>query len=137
MVLVMASLIHGSSEVIKTIDLYQSVIGRMANSSASAKNWCVTIVSAVILLAAEQSQKQLVLIALIPTMLFFILDIYYLTLERKFRESHDDFVDRLCLGTATKDDLFKVGDTKFSFAETCSTFSCCRRSFHHRSFTYC
>ena len=46
------------------------------------------------------------LIALIPILLFFALDAYYLALERWFRESYQAFVMKLHKGTASIEDVF-------------------------------
>ena len=38
---------------LKTIEIQQSLIARMAAASAAAKNWCVTVVSAVAVVAVD------------------------------------------------------------------------------------
>ena len=54
----------------------------MAENSRSCKVWCVTLVSAVLVLVARTEKPEYALIALIPAVLFLILDTYYLALER-------------------------------------------------------
>ena len=60
----------------------QGVIQRMAENSRSCKLWCVTLVSATLVLVARTGESQSALIALGPTLLFLALDAYYLALER-------------------------------------------------------
>lgn len=74
------------------LQMLQSVINRMAANSASAKTWCITIVSAFIALVASTQQLNLVYFTLLPICLFYILDVYYLALEKSFRASYEQFV---------------------------------------------
>ena len=81
-----------SSAVQKHLEIMQGVIQRMAENSRSCKVWCVTLVSAILVLVARTGKADHALIALAPTVLFYVLDAYYLGLERRFRNSYE----RLC-----------------------------------------
>ena len=105
------SLDHNSSAVQKHLEINQGVISRMAENSRSCKVWCVTLVAAVLVLVARTGQPQHALIALAPTALFFVLDAYYLSLERGFRRSYGTFVLQLREGRVTASDLFVVAPT--------------------------
>ena len=59
------------------LDIMQGVIQRMAANSASCKTWCISLVSAILVVAADKAKPQLVWIALLPTVMFFFLDTYY------------------------------------------------------------
>lgn len=77
--------------MIKHLEMIQGVINRMASNSFLLKGWAVTLVSA--MFALSQSQKDIkifVLMALIPTIIFWILDAFYLRQERLFRFLYDD-----------------------------------------------
>ena len=63
------------------LTMMQGVINRMAENSRSCKVWCVTLVAAVLVLVAQTGEPQHALLALGPTLLFGILDSYYLALE--------------------------------------------------------
>lgn len=80
----------------------------MATNSASCKTWCITLVSAIIVIIADKSKPGFVWISVIPIVLFLMLDSYYLALERQFRDVYNDFIRKLHFGTATVDDLFFV-----------------------------
>lgn len=99
---------HESPAVQKHLEIMQGVITRMAENSRSCKVWCVTLVSAVLVLVARTGEPQHALIALAPAVLFYVLDAYYLMLERRFRNSYSNFVDRLRLGQVTTSDLYAV-----------------------------
>ena len=66
------------------LTIVQGVIQRMAENSRSCKVWCITLVSAVLVLVAQTKEPQYALIALVPAFLFLVLDTYYLALERAF-----------------------------------------------------
>ena len=100
---------HDSAAVQKHIEITQGVITRMAENSRSCKVWCVTLVSAVLVLVARTEKPEYALIALVPALLFLILDTYYLALERAFRESYNAFVRKLGSDELTPVDLYRVG----------------------------
>jgi len=90
------------------LTLLQSVINRMAANSSNCKTWCITLVSAIAVLAFEKTKPNYVWISLIPTILFLFLDSYYLFLEKQFRARYNSFVDKLHAETATIQDLFII-----------------------------
>ncbi len=106
-----SSLNEESSAVQSHLDILQGVIQRMAENSRSCKVWNITLVSAVLVFVARLDKPEYVLIALFSTILFLILDTYYLALERAFRRSYDDFVRKLHGGSLTSSDLFTVAPT--------------------------
>ncbi len=100
-----------SSAVQKHLEIMQGVIQRMADNSRSCKVWCVTLVSAILVLVARTGKAEHALIALAPTVLFYVLDAYYLALERGFRRSHERFVGKLHEERITDLDLYNVAPT--------------------------
>ena len=80
----------------------------MGANSSSCKAWCITVVSAVLVIVADKGNPDFAFIALIPTLLFLALDAYYLALEKGFRVSYNDFVKRLHAGAAKAEDLYAV-----------------------------
>ena len=97
-----------SSAVQSHLTIMQSVINRMGENSRSCKVWCVTLVAATLVLVARTGEPQHALIALVPTLLFWILDAYYLGLERRFRSSYSIFVGKVHNGKIATTDLFGV-----------------------------
>ncbi|OVE82118.1 hypothetical protein BVY03_01710 [bacterium K02(2017)] len=88
--------------------IIQNIITRMATNSSAVKNWCITIVSAILVVVADKNNKNFVWITIIPISLFLFLDIYYLALEKGFREAYDDFVKKLHLNNITLNDLYFI-----------------------------
>ena len=101
---------HNSSGVQKHLEMNQNIIMRMAENSRSCKVWCITLVAAVLVLVARTGEADHALIALGPTLLFYVLDSYYLSLEQGFRLVFDCFVRRLRDGKVTSQDLFNLGE---------------------------
>ena len=119
------------SSVQAHLTIMQDVIRRMAENSRSCKVWCITLVSAVlVLIARTESQHALTdlapLIAIVPAVLFLVLDTYYLALERAFIDSYDAFVRKLQNGKLASSDLYVVaptGSIPKVFARSLGSFS--------------
>lgn len=71
------------------MEMIQGIINRMANNSFMLKGWAVTLVAGIFVLASKDTDKMYFLIAYIPIILFWILDSYYLNLERLYRKLYD------------------------------------------------
>ena len=97
-----------SPSVQSHLGILQGVIQRMAANSTQCKTWCITIVSAIIVIIADKEKPDLAWIALLPSILFFCLDTYYLALEKSFRYSYNDFVCKLHSGRIITNDLYSV-----------------------------
>ena len=99
-----------SSSVQTHLGIMQDVIRRMATNSSSLKAWCITIVSAILVVVASKnnSKPDYVLIAVMPTVMFCGLDMYYLALEQGFRKAYENFVCKLHAGTLKADDMYIV-----------------------------
>lgn len=97
-----------SPGVLAHLGILQGVIQRMAGNSSSAKTWCITLVAAILVVVADKKHPEYAFIALIPTILFLVLDAYYLGLERGFRQSYRLFVEKLHSGQLRTTDLYEV-----------------------------
>ena len=74
---------------IKHLEFIQGVINRMAANSFLLKRWAVVLVSALLVLIARDNQVEYAIIGLIPVVVFWGLDGYFLWQERLFRELYD------------------------------------------------
>lgn len=77
----------------KHLALVQGVVNRLAGNSFALKGWSVTLVSALLALAAKDAGTRLVAIALLPTLTFWGLDGYFLAQERLFRSLYVPLID--------------------------------------------
>ena len=77
----------------KEIDLIQSVINRMAHNSFMLKGWLVTILVAVLALTKDtlltNNTEYLSLILILPLVVFWYLDAFFLHKERCYRKLYD------------------------------------------------
>ena len=74
---------------ISHLNMIQSIITRMGNNSFALKGWAVGIMIAVYAFAGNSNVKA-VIVTLMPLIVFWFIDTYYLMLERKFRCLYDN-----------------------------------------------
>ncbi len=106
-----------TDQEIKHLEMIQSAVNRFAANSFQMKGWMLTIVSALLGFFANSGNTKFVLVAILPVLVFWGLDAYYLQQERKFRGIYNDVV------TPNKDrkvELFEMpiknySDGKYSF----------------------
>lgn len=70
---------------VKYLDMIMRIIERMEKNEFSLKGWTMTLVVAICALSANDSERKFILIALIPIIIFWLLDSLYLQIERKYR----------------------------------------------------
>ncbi len=75
---------------LKHLEFIQNVITRMNTNSFQIKGWAITIVSATLALYASTKNECFVLVGVLPSLLFWFLDAYYLTQEKRFRLLYTD-----------------------------------------------
>jgi len=74
----------------KHLDFIQAAINRMAGNSFLLKGWSITLIVAIFALASGRESKVfLVLISLLPALMFWGLDGFFLHQERLFRALYD------------------------------------------------
>lgn len=98
---------------IKHLEMIQGIINRMANNSFLLKGWAVSIVAGIFALAGKTTNNMYILFTVVPIIIFYFLDAYYLQQERLYRvlyekvrlmdESEIDFD----LKASTSDDMNK------------------------------
>lgn len=108
------------------LNMLQAIIQRMSTNCTSCKTWCVTLVSGLMVVLFTNSKIALFPAILVPIILFFVLDSYYLALEKGFRDSHNSFIKKMHDGTLEVSDLFVMapsGNATKSFFKAVSSFS--------------
>lgn len=76
------------------LNMVQGAVTRMAGFSASAKTFCITILAAIIALAVQAGTAKLALGAIVAVICLGFLDLYYLTLELRFRAAYECIAQR-------------------------------------------
>lgn len=79
---------------LKHLEFIQNAINRMSNNSFLIKGWCVTIIAGVYALAEKDINKDFVMISFFVLLSFWLLDAYYLRLERMFRCLYNEVCDK-------------------------------------------
>jgi hypothetical protein len=74
---------------LKHLEFIQVAVNRMAGNLFLLKGWTITLIAALFALSAKDTDKAFVLIAYFPTLVFWVLDGYFLSQERKFRDLYD------------------------------------------------
>jgi uncharacterized membrane protein len=69
----------------KHLEFVQAAVNRMASNLFLLKGWSVTLIAALFALAAKDANQAYVLIAYFPLLIFWFLDAYFLSQERRFR----------------------------------------------------
>jgi hypothetical protein len=74
---------------VKHLEMVQAIVSRMSNQSATIKNYCITVTTAVCGFAITLQRPLVALLAVFPITTFALLDAQYLRLERCFRALFD------------------------------------------------
>ena len=74
---------------LKHLEFIQGVINRLAGNSFQMKGWSVVLVAAILVLLAREGRLYAALIALVPILVFWGLDGYFLWQERLYRALYD------------------------------------------------
>ena len=74
---------------LKHLEFIQNVIVRMGSNSFRLKGWSVVLVSALLVLISRACQTSATYIALLPVLVFWGLDAYFLSQERRYRALYD------------------------------------------------
>ncbi len=80
---------------VKHLEFIENIISRQAQNSFAVKGWSITLSSAILTFLLSQEAKAdihgvVYFVALLPAIIFWVLDGYYLYQERRFRCLYDD-----------------------------------------------
>lgn len=78
---------------IRYLEAIQRVVDRLSNTSFVLKGWAVSLVAGLMALAASGTNHGSVLVAYIPTVVFWLLDAYFLMMERQYRKIFEENMD--------------------------------------------
>lgn len=83
---------------IRYLEMIENIISRMAESAFRCKEFCILIVTGLLAVYATLSEKNanVILCCLVPELVFWILDSFYLFKERLYRELYESnkIIDR-------------------------------------------
>ncbi|MUG77241.1 hypothetical protein [Commensalibacter melissae] len=99
---------YDSSAVQQHINILQNIITRLANNSVNCKQWCLAITAAVFSILASNKQISNCKYAVFPIITCWILDAYYLCIERAFRNKYEIFIEKLHSHNLQSTDLYNL-----------------------------
>lgn len=103
------------------ISQLDNIINRMANNSTNAKNWLMTLIAAVIAIQWSQNNLDKILWILIPTALFMLTDMYYLRMERRFKDIQTTFIKDVREGKDIRNTVYSIPKSS-KCEQICNTF---------------
>ncbi|WP_242558152.1 MULTISPECIES: hypothetical protein [Pandoraea] len=74
----------------KHLEFIQASISRMSGNLFLLKGWSITLIAGLFALAAKDTNKSYIVIAYFPLFIFWMLDGYFLSRERRFRALYED-----------------------------------------------
>ena len=77
-------------EKIKHLEFIQNAISRMCNNSFIIKGWTITLVAALVAISTQSLNKDYLLINYFILIVFWYLDGFYISCERRFRALYED-----------------------------------------------
>ena len=112
---------------LKHLEFIQATVNRLSTNSFLLKGWSVVLVSALFVLSGKESNQKFAWLALIPAVVFWGLDGYFLWEERLYRQLYDQVRRRgpskIDFSMDTRDFLDDVGGwLKAVFSKTLIPF---------------
>lgn len=90
------------------LTLLQGTISSMRSNSALCKTLCVTLVAAVGAIAVTAQNSIVLLICILPIVLCGVLDAFYLSLEKGYRDKYNMVVQKLRLGELEVTEIYDM-----------------------------
>ncbi|WP_285959900.1 hypothetical protein [Thomasclavelia spiroformis] len=79
---------------IKHLEMIENIIERMSKNCFQLKSWTMTLVAGISVFSSQNNNKKFIFITLFPLFFFWILDSFYLQLERKYRLLYKHIVEK-------------------------------------------
>lgn len=73
----------------KHLEFIQASISRMSGNLFLLKGWSITLIAALFALAAKDTNRAFIVVAYFPLFIFWFLDGYFLSMERRFRSLYE------------------------------------------------
>lgn len=100
------------AHVHKSMDLLQANLDRMCQLSNTCKAWCIALVSAVLLFAIKEQQRDMLMVLMMPVGLFYVLDAYYLSVERELLALARTLAEKVRTKKVQMSDVFMIRTSK-------------------------
>jgi len=74
----------------KRLDHLHDIIQRLAGNSFTVKGWAITVASGFLGFSVKDAKPEIAFVGLLPIIIFWLIDAYYLAGERIFRGRYND-----------------------------------------------
>lgn len=76
----------------KHLEMIQSNIARLSGKSTAVRGWAISLITAILIFGNKSQDTKIYfyLILAFPLLSFYILDTYYIQVERKFRDLYEE-----------------------------------------------
>lgn len=104
----------GNEEIFKEIDLIQDCIKRMASNSFLVKGWALSVFAGVTAITKGENLNNIFLLlctTVVPFICFWVLDAYFLQIERKYRAMYTERLTKR--KNNDSDELFDLNPSKY------------------------
>lgn len=85
-----------NSDKIKYLEMIEAIISRLSSHSFSIKNWFVISLGGLLLYGLNNPGSKGLVVAFVVTTAFYLIDAYYLFLERCFRKKYNQALADEC-----------------------------------------
>ena len=75
---------------LKHLEFIQNVIDRLSTSAFLFKGWAITIAAGLAAVVSLGTKRDLIVVAIIATALFWLIDAFYLSVERCYRDLYEE-----------------------------------------------
>lgn len=116
------SLSVDNSVVVAHMNILEGIINRLATSSAACKTWCLTMAGALLGLAGATHVPGIVQFALLPVVIFGLLDARYLATERAYRTLYTTLAESFRDGTYAASNAFDAAAAEPDIVDTIGAF---------------
>ena len=105
---------------LKHLEFIQQTINRMASNLFLLKGWTVTLIAAMFALASKESKDLYFALAYFPVLMFWLLDGYFLSQERRFRSLYDHIrnLDERSIDFSMDTQPFKAAPSRNKWSHT-------------------
>jgi spore maturation protein CgeB len=84
-----------NNDIYKSLDYLQDNIKRMSQNGFHTKEWAITLIAALSALNVSINSIALSVVTIVATLIFWYLNAFYLSSERKFRKKYRENIKKL------------------------------------------
>ena len=109
---------------IKHLEMIERIIERMEKNSFAIKEWTIVLTTAISALAVYDADKRFIIVTFIPIVMFWLLDSYYLFIERRYRILYTNVAESEESNTDFNLDASKISNLNENQTKKACYFQC-------------